>query len=183
MKKITQLSLVTCFALSLIACDNANNAPKTTESTPKAEITLSPQEQFRKDYEAFDKWQVETDQKMNKEVDGLQQKVAEMEQGKQLSPEEINTLISHLRTQIQATSAELDGLQLKDPEVLRLAEKTKEAHSAAIDTLELVVKATANPLEAQKDLAQLGAKLETMDKLQAEVETQKEKLKQQYQQK
>ncbi|MDY0519182.1 hypothetical protein NMU97_03190 [Pasteurella multocida] len=30
MKKITQLSLVTCFALSLIACDNASNTPKTT---------------------------------------------------------------------------------------------------------------------------------------------------------
>ncbi|EGP04733.1 hypothetical protein AAUPMG_06583 [Pasteurella multocida subsp. multocida str. Anand1_goat] len=50
--------------------------------------------------------------------------------------------------------------------------------------LELVVKATANPLEkAQKDLASLEAKLNEMDKLHAEMETQKEKLKQQYQQK
>ncbi|HDR0998565.1 TPA: hypothetical protein R4338_000661 [Pasteurella multocida] len=184
MKKITQLSLVTCFALSLIACDNASNTPKTTEPAPKAEITLSPQEQFRKDYEAFETWQSTTDQRMNKEVDGLQQKVAQIESGKQLSPEEINTLISNLRTQIQTSSAELDGLQLKDADVLLLAEKTKAAHSAAIDMLELVVKATANPLEeAQKDLASLEAKLNEMDKLHAEMETQKEKLKQQYQQK
>ncbi|HED4455475.1 TPA: hypothetical protein R4345_001640, partial [Pasteurella multocida] len=151
---------------------------------PKAEITLSPQEQFRKDYEAFETWQSTTDQRMNKEVDGLQQKVAQIESGKQLSPEEINTLISNLRTQIQTSSAELDGLQLKDADVLLLAEKTKAAHSAAIDMLELVVKATANPLEkAQKDLASLEAKLNEMDKLHAEMETQKEKLKQQYQQK
>ncbi|HDR1497557.1 TPA: hypothetical protein QB439_002054, partial [Pasteurella multocida] len=146
--------------------------------------TLSPQEQFRKDYEAFETWQSTTDQRMNKEVDGLQQKVAQIESGKQLSPEEINTLISNLRTQIQTSSAELDGLQLKDADVLLLAEKTKAAHSAAIDMLELVVKATANPLEkAQKDLASLEAKLNEMDKLHAEMETQKEKLKQQYQQK
>ncbi|HDR0714571.1 TPA: hypothetical protein QBZ87_001625, partial [Pasteurella multocida] len=123
-------------------------------------------------------------QRMNKEVDGLQQKVAQIESGKQLSPEEINTLISNLRTQIQTSSAELDGLQLKDADVLLLAEKTKAAHSVAIDMLELVVKATANPLEkAQKDLASLEAKLNEMDKLHAEMETQKEKLKQQYQQK
>ncbi|EJS89088.1 hypothetical protein AAUPMC_11511 [Pasteurella multocida subsp. multocida str. Anand1_cattle] len=75
MKKITQLSLVTCFALSLITCDNASNTTKATEPAPKAEITLSPQEQFRKDYEAFETWQSTTDQRMNKEVDGLQQKV------------------------------------------------------------------------------------------------------------
>ncbi|MGC6408874.1 hypothetical protein ACNGTP_00445 [Bisgaard Taxon 45] len=183
MKNILQISLASLFALSLVACDNANNTSTNAEPASKMEITLNPQEQFRKDYEAFDKWQVATDQKMNKEVDALQQKVAEMEKGKQLSPEEINTFISNLRTQLQATSAELDGLQLKDPDVLRLAEKTKEAHTTAIDTLELVVKATANPVDAQKDLAVLGSKLEAMEKLQAEVETQKEKLKQQYQQK
>ncbi|MGC6342439.1 hypothetical protein ACNO7N_05990 [Bisgaard Taxon 45] len=184
MKKILQISLASLFAVSLVACDNTKNTTTNTEPSSKAEITLSPQEQFRKDYEAFDKWQVATEQKMNNEVKALQQKVAEMEKEKQLSPEEINTLtLNLLRTQLQTAHAELERLQLKDPDVLRLAKKTKEAHIAAIDTHEQVVKATVKPLRVQKDLAVLDTKLKAMNKLETEVQSQKEKLKQRYQQK
>ena len=179
MKKLIQFSLATIFAITLVACDNANQNSN-SQNTAKTETVLSAKEQFRQDYEAFAKWQNQAQQTFNTEIAKLQQKAAQQAQSPNL--EEGKKVLGDFRDKITEENNKLDALNLKDADVRKLADKMKEVHAASIDAFNFIIEAAGNPKDAQKNMQVIQGKLQKFQTLQIEVQQMGEKLDQQYRQ-
>lgn len=178
MKKLIQFSLATMLAITLVACDNANQKSN-SQNTTKTETPLSAKEQFRQDYEAFTNWQKQTQQKFDIESAKLQQKTAEHSQNPQ--PEEIKQVLGEFRNQVMESNQALDALNLKDENINSLAQKIKEVYVLSVDTFDLIIQSVDSQNNDEKMLA-VQEKLQYIQLLQNEVQEMGLKLEQLYQQ-
>ncbi|HDR1021854.1 TPA: hypothetical protein QB352_001099 [Pasteurella multocida] len=183
MKKITQLSLAALLAFTLAACDNAGKTSSNTDSAKKTEVQLSPQEQFRHDYEKVEKWRAESDKEMNKHFSAFETKMAEAQSSGKTKPEDIDKLFAPFTEATEKLLKALDELNLKDPEVIKYTLIIKEAYRAATTALPMMAKATLDPLNAVKELSKVEAKFKEFEQAQQAVETEGALLKQKYEQK
>lgn len=177
MKKFIQFGAMAILATTLAACDNANQSKPTTET--KVEATLTPQEQFRHDYEAFMSWQTQTEQKFNAESANLQQKTAEHSQNPK--PEELKQALNQFRNQVIESNKQLDALNLKDANINQLAQKIKEVYLVSIDSFDLIIQ-SVDAKDENKNMQAVQEKLQYIQKLQTEIQEMEQKLAQQYNQ-
>ena len=177
MKKLIQFSLATIFAITLAACDNANQNSN-SQNTAKTETILSAEEQFRKDYEAFTKWQNQAQQIFNTETAKLQQAAAQ--HAKTPNLEEGKKAISNFRDIVTEENKKLDALNLKDADVKNVADKMKEIHSTAIDVFNFIIEAANNPKDAGNNMQLAQEKVQLLQKLEIEVRETSRKLAEQY---
>ncbi|AKD38624.1 hypothetical protein I926_06520 [Pasteurella multocida subsp. multocida OH4807] len=185
MKIFTQFSLATMFALSLVACDNASKTNSTPDTTAKqAAAQLSPQEQFRHDYEKFEKWNSESEQEIGKHFKPIEEKMAAIQSGNiTATPEDVDTLFAPFQEVMNKELQKLDALNLKDPEMLNYAALVKKAYQGTFETLPLIMKLSLDPAKATQELSKAEATFSEFEKNQQEMEKEKTRLKQKYEQK
>lgn len=184
MKKITQLSLAALLAFNLAACDNANKTSSNTETAKKAEVQLSPQEQFRYDYEKFDKWYSESEKEMNEQFKSIEEKMAKLQSNNgSMTSEDIDKLFIPFTEKSNKALQELDTLNFKDPELINYATLVKQAYQGGIETLPLMLKMALEPGKALQDISKIEAKFNAFEKVQQDMEKEKVRLKQKYEQK
>lgn len=182
MKKLTQLSLALCIALALTGCDNANNTTSNNANN-QSQATLTPQEQFRQDYVRFEQWQLETAESTNKEINTLQQTLEKIGLEKNLTAEQVESLVANLRSVISQSIKTLESLNLKAPEITALAEKIKQNQVSIAETIDLAIQIVNKSVDPQTNIPIFEQKTQMLGVQKAKIEVELNQLSQKYHQK
>ncbi|NBI12837.1 hypothetical protein GVX81_04265 [[Haemophilus] felis] len=178
MKKIIQLSIVSILAAFIVACDNADDKTATSSETAVktdtvSKKTLTKEEQFRKDFERLENWNETAHTRVLQAFFAYHQARVE---GDSVTVEKAKQLGNSVHLEVKKAIDELNQLALKDPDVISLAQKFRQTHSVAVDTLDLNLAENTS----SKKATEFQKKLRELENLRLATETERNKLIQRY---
>lgn len=151
MKKLTSIALAIMIGCSLVACDNEKTTGTATEN-----IQYTADVQFKKDYEALEKWDKASKVKIEKHFDVITQEYFKHKpSGTRTTEEEAIEFTNKMKKTVEEIFDELEELNIKSPELEDFIEHQKDFYRLAEKTLELtyilLTKSPEEKLEYQSE--------------------------------
>lgn len=121
---------------------------------------------------------------MNEQFKSIEEKMAKLQSNNgSMTSEDIDKLFIPFTEKSNKALQELDTLNFKDPELINYATLVKQAYQGGIETLPLMLKMALEPGKAIQDISKIEAKFNAFEKVQQDMEKEKVRLKQKYEQK
>ena len=172
MKKLSSIGLAIMLGFSLVACDNENTADTTETKTET--LIYATNAQFKKDYEAIQKWDKFSKDRFQKHIDIMTKKlIAHKPPAKKITEEEIDELIDNMQQTVEEISDALDNLDIKSPDFEAFLENKKEFYSR---TEEMLTTAYKSMTKSPEEVLEYKAKVEKIIQELIEIRKEDEKM-------